>query len=186
MEEINKFRTFNRLKSIYRFCSVGERKETTAEHTWACLMLADFFLTKYNFDLDRLKVYELLMYHDVVEIEAGDTPLHPNINSDGKKEKEEKAAEELKKLLPEHQSKKFELLFDEYENQKTKEARFAKAIDALEAVIHELDYKTDWKDWTKEFLIEKKEKYFEEFSEIKISFNDIVCFLEDNGYFNQK
>ncbi len=185
MEDINRFRILNRLKSIYRHCSVGDRKESTAEHTWSCLMLADFFLGLDDHGLDRLKVYELLMYHDVVEIEAGDTPLHPNMSSEGKKEREEKAASKLTLSLPEHQAEKFRELFDEFEAQETKEARFAKAIDALEAGIHELDYKEDWKEWTKEFLVQKKSALFDDFPEIKKVFEEIVTYMESNGYFDQ-
>ncbi len=85
IEEINKLKIFNKLKTITRSSSVDNRKESTAEHTWSALVLADFFLTKTNTKLNRLKVYELLMYHDVAEIYAGDTPLHPEIKTLNKK-----------------------------------------------------------------------------------------------------
>ncbi|WP_457619098.1 HD domain-containing protein, partial [Lutibacter sp.] len=140
MDDINKFRIFNKLKTVYRFNSVENRKESSAEHSWSCLILADFFLSKFNFNLDRLKVYELLMYHDVVEIEAGDTPLHPEVKRLSKSEKEKKAMELLHKDLPTPLNEKFVKLFTEFEEQKTLESKFAKAIDALDAVIHELDY----------------------------------------------
>lgn len=77
IDDINKFRLFNKLKSVYRFSSVDNRKESTAEHTWSAMILADFFLTKTEIKLDRLKIYELLMYHDVAEIYARDTPFIP-------------------------------------------------------------------------------------------------------------
>ncbi len=185
MKAINKFRTFNKLKSTYRFNSVENRKESSAEHTWSCLILADFFITKFNLKLDKLKVYELLMYHDVVEIEAGDTPLHPNMKEQNKSEKEKKAMKILYKKLPTPLNKKFYNLFEEYEEQKTKESKFAKAIDALDAVIHELDYKEDWKDWSEEFLMNKKLKFLEEFPEVKKIFFEIINYLKENNYFNQ-
>ncbi len=185
MEDINKLRIFNKLKSIYRANSVGNRKESSAEHSWSCLILADFFISKYNIDVDRLKVYELLMYHDVVEIEAGDSPLHPNIKDLNKKENEKRAMQALYKQLPAPLNKKFIDLFIEFEEQKTKEARFAKAIDALDANIHELDYKQDWKGWTEEFLVSKKLKFFEEFPELKRTFYDILTYLKENNYFEQ-
>ncbi|MCC7574778.1 HD domain-containing protein [Candidatus Woesearchaeota archaeon] len=148
MEDIHKFRIFNKLKTVYRFNSVEDRKESTAEHSWSCLILADFFLSRNNFNLDRLKVYELLMYHDVVEIEAGDSPLHPEIKRLDKSEKEKKAMKLLHTELPTPLNNKFLKLFTEYEEQKTLESKFAKAIDALDAEIHELDYKQDWKGWS--------------------------------------
>ncbi|MBI4154275.1 HD domain-containing protein [Candidatus Woesearchaeota archaeon] len=185
MDEIHRFRILNRLKSIHRLNSVGDRKESSAEHSWSCLLLADFFLSKNDYGLDRLKVYELLMYHDVVEIEAGDTPLHPELKHTGKKEKEQKAAELLGESLPDSIRKKFSRLFHEFEEQKTKEARFAKAIDALDAEIHEIDYKKDWKGWSKEFLVEKKGHLFAEFPELNKAFYVIMEYLMENGYFDQ-
>jgi len=185
MEDILKFRIFNKLKAVYRFNSVENRKESSAEHSWSCLILADFFLSKFDFNLDRLKVYELLMYHDVVEIEAGDTPLHPEIKSLYNSVREKKAAELLHKNLPSPLNNKFLKLFTEFEEQKTLESKFAKAIDALDAVIHELDYKQDWKGWTEEFLINKKLKFFEEFPELKKVFFEILDYMKKSNYFNQ-
>jgi len=77
MKEINAFRILNGLKSAYRLNKVGERRESAAEHSWSCLLLADPFLSSCEEPLDRLKVYELLLYHDVVEIIVGDSPLQP-------------------------------------------------------------------------------------------------------------
>ena len=91
----------------------------------------------------------------------------------------------LKDNIPEVLSSKFVSLFNEYEERKTLEARFAKAIDALDAEIHELDYKEDWAGWTEEFLRSKKEKYLEEFPEMKEVFEKTVSFCKENGYFNQ-
>ncbi|MCK5026579.1 MAG: hypothetical protein KAS15_08330, partial [Nanoarchaeota archaeon] len=67
----------------------------------------------------------------------------------------------------------------------TLEAKFAKAVDALDAAIHELDHKQDWKGWTKEFLIEKKLNLLEDFPELKKSFNTILEYLIENNYLNQ-
>jgi putative hydrolase of HD superfamily len=184
MEEIHKFRVFNKLKSVYRITSVESRNESTAEHTWGCLILADYFLSKFNFDLDKLKIYDLLLYHDVVEIEAGDTPLHPDYQRIDKYEKEKKAANVLFKKLPSPLNKKFIDLFFEFEEQKTPEAKFAKAIDAMEVIIHQLDYKEDWKGWSEKFLLDQKLKFFEDFPELKTVFFDLLDYLKNQNYFN--
>ncbi|MBI2151609.1 HD domain-containing protein [Candidatus Woesearchaeota archaeon] len=183
MKEINQFRIFNKLKTVNRFNSVGSRKESSAEHSWSCLILADFFLSKFSLKIDRLKVYELLMYHDVVEIEAGDSPLHPELKKLNKKDKEQKASELLKKELPQPLNNKFLRLFYEFEDQKTIESKFAKAIDALDAIIHELDYKDDWKTWSETFLVEHKLHFFEEFPELKDAFHAVLIFCKENNYF---
>lgn len=185
MDNINKFRLFNKLKSVYRFNSVENRKESSAEHTWSCLILADFFIEQYDYGLDKLKVYELLMYHDVVEIYAGDSPMHPDKEHHDKKDREEIAAKKLEKDLPNPLNKKFLRLFHEFESMETKEAKFAKAIDALDSQIHEMDYKKDWKGWSKDFLIKKKNNNFKEFPGLKKAFDEILEYLEKNGYFDQ-
>ncbi len=182
---INQLRKFYELKKVERANSVGSRKESPSEHSWSCLILADYFLSKMKSNLDRLKVYELLMYHDVVEIEAGDVNLLHEQGRQHKQEREKQAAHVLHQHLPLELRNKFLTLFHEYEEGKTTEARFAKAIDALDAVIHELDYKKDWKGWTEEFLRQKKGPLFEEFPELKTVFEESVTFAREEGYFNQ-
>lgn len=81
--------------------------------------------------------------------------------------------------------KKAALLFKEFEACSTMEAKFAKAIDQLDAVIYEMDYKEDWKGWNAKFLKEKKSKYFEEFPELKKAFEKLVEFAGKEGYFSQ-
>lgn len=183
-----KLRKFYELKRIERANTVAggkvRRKESPAEHSWSCLILADYFLSKIKGpQLDRLKVYELLMYHDVVEIEAGDINLLNEQERKHKAEREKKAAHVLHQHLPAELGKKFLALFHEYEEGKTKEAKFAKAIDALDAEIHELDYKEDWKGWTEDFLRKKKGPLFEEFPELQEAFEEIMEFVKEEGYF---
>lgn len=81
-------------------------------------------------------------------------------------------------------SEKFYSLFLEFEEQKTMEAKFAKAIDCLDAQIQEADYKDDWKGWTKEFLVNTMEQYFIPFPKIFSVFRELVDFFEKNGYFD--
>lgn len=147
--------------------------------------MADFFLSQMEAGtpLNKLRIYELLMYHDVVEIETGDTPLHPQVQPKSK-EAEAEAMLVLKEKLPDILSKKFECFFKEYEEQKTIESRFAKAIDQLDAEIHELDHKEDWKGWSREFVLESKAKYFDEFPELKKAFESVLNYLTENGYFS--
>ena len=185
MEDLLKLTVINKLKSVYRANSVGNRKESSAEHSWSCLILADYFLTKLNIKLNKEKVYELLMYHDMVEIYAGDSALHPELEHVDKKEREEIAANELKKALPEAIANKYHNTFMEYEVAKTPEAKFAKAIDSFDAILHEYDYKVDWKGWSKQFVINKKEINFKEFPLLLDEFHKIINHLEKEGYFNQ-
>ena len=182
MEELHDLREIYKLKRVYRQNSVEKRKESSAEHSWSCLVLADYFLSKTDRDIDRLEVYELLIYHDLVEIDTGDIPLRPGKSRKGKEEMEEKAEEKLEKVLPEPTGRKFRQLFRQFEAQETIEAKFSKAVDGFDAVLHEADYKEDWEDWTEEFLREKKEPLFEEFPEISESFEKIVEHFREEGF----
>ena len=185
MKELHKLRKFYQLKTVYRKNTVTGRKESSAEHSWSCLILADYFLSQMKEKLDRLKVYELLMYHDVVEIEAGDVCISDEKGRIGKKERELQAVQVLKKDIPNVLKEKFAALFHEFEEEKTREAKFAKAIDALDAQIHEMDYKGDWKGWPADFLQKKKGHLFEEFPELKETFQKLMEYLKKEGYFDQ-
>lgn len=185
MTQIQKFRLFNKLKTVTRLNSVDGRKESPAEHSWSSLLLADFFLSQCDYGLDRLKVYELILYHDVIEIEVGDTPLHPNMHTKPTQAELADARVQLVKDLPEPLNTKFDSIFSEFSAQQTKEAQFVKAIDALDPLVHELDYKADWKGWSAEFLREKKLSYLEPFPEMKEVFLELLAYMEEQGYFRQ-
>lgn len=207
MNQIHKLRKLYRLKNIERANTVLSRKESSAEHTWSCLLLADYFLSQVknsqiqkdknnrnngedddksnNKDkkLDRLKIYELLLYHDLIEIEAGDIPIHHVEERKHKQEKEQKAFVIMKEQFPEALKDKFSRLFQEFEAQKTPEAKFARAVDRIDALIHELDYKKDWKGWNEAKV---RQFYLEEIKDvpiIKASFEQIISYAREQGYF---
>jgi len=122
------------------------RRETTAEHVYSSLRLADFFLlTEPEFsDLDKIAVFELLMYHDDLEIITRDVGIS-NRNQRIEKEKQErKAIPVLSRLLPARMDSKLERLVDEFRLQHSSEAKFAHAIDKMDALVHELQYPADW------------------------------------------
>jgi putative hydrolases of HD superfamily len=175
MENINRLRKFYELKHVERANSVASRKESAAEHSWSCLILADYFLG----------IMTQKLNHDVVEIEAGDICISKEKEREDKKEAEKIAAHVLKEHIPKELKDKFIGLFEEFEDGNTKEAKFARAIDTLDATIHELDYKEDWKGWTEEFLRNKKMHLFEEFPELKKVFETILKEMNKKGYFSQ-
>jgi putative hydrolases of HD superfamily len=185
MKEIELLRTYNKLKEVYRGGSIGNRKESTAEHSWGCLIVADYFMTKYYTDLDRVKVYEFLMYHDLVEIESGDVVLHPDVNRDDKDEKEKKAFEILVGKLPEPLASKYVKIFHEYEKRDSREAKFAKAVDCIESEMFYLDKKKEFKNWTKEFHINIRKKHLKDFPEMAEMLKKVIAYCEENGYYDQ-
>lgn len=150
------------------------------------MKLANFCIDYFSefSDLDKIKVYELILYHDDVEILTGDVNV-ADIEKRKKAEIEEtKKVPELAKKYPFQMGEKLNLLDSEYRDLFTKEAKFAKAIDKLDACIHELQYPQDWglkKGFSKEQLISYSRKYFE-FSESLLNlFNSIVKYMEEDG-----
>ncbi|MBR9682945.1 HD domain-containing protein [Candidatus Woesearchaeota archaeon] len=186
MENLNKLRRFYHLKHVERATSVLNRKESSAEHSWSTLILADYFLSiMKDKKIDRLKVYELLMYHDVVEIEAGDVPIHHEEERKNKKAIEKEAMKKLKEEFPEAMKEKVWDLFVEFEERETKEAKFAKAIDRIDSLIHELDYKKDWKGWTEEMVERFHGPDIKEVPLLEEAFNKLLKHCNQEGYFNQ-
>lgn len=183
IEDVSKIRTMYKLKEVYRNAFVGKRHESSAEHTWSALVLADYLLTEHDFELDKGKVFELILYHDAVEIIAGDTPINDVEGRKVKEELEKKAIIELSNKIPKNMGKRVVSLFHEFEAKESREAKFAKMIDALDAIIHEMDYPEDWKGWTEKMVRGHYEKRFTEFVETKVLFEEIMDFLRTNGYF---
>lgn len=170
------------LKSVYRNGPVGDRKESSAEHTFSALVLADYLLSTYDFKLDSMKAMSLILSHDLVEIETGDIPINHESRRANKKQEEAEGIRRLGKKFPEGYGKRVVALFDEFEEDKTREARFAKMIDGLDALMHFLDYKDAWKGWDEAMVRKYYEKRFSEFPVAKYIFEDILDYVKSNGY----
>jgi putative hydrolase of HD superfamily len=182
-KDLIKLRKLYDLKQIYRANSVEERKESSAEHSWSAMLPAHYYMSKYNINLNRLKVYELLLTHDLVEIVMDDNPLSPQNSQKRYPEEELNAVPKLLSDIPKFYAPKISALLKEFVNLDSIEARFAKAIDAFDAVLQEIKYKRDWKGWSKDFLISRKEPLFKQFSMIRKDFIELVDFLDEQGYF---
>lgn len=124
----------DKLKNIYRQTYVlGEnRRENDAEHSWHIAVLA-FLLAEYaNNSVDVLKTIKMLLIHDIVEIDAGDTYCYDEKGYETKAEREEKAAARIFGILPKDQENEFYMLWREFEDGNTDEARFASLLDKLQ------------------------------------------------------
>ena len=127
------------------YLSDGQRKENDAEHAWH-LALMTILLSDYaNENIDVLKTVTMLLIHDIVEIDAGDTYAYDEEAKKTQKDREEKAAERIFGLLPEDQGETLKGLWQEFEEQKTPEARFARTMDNLQPMM--LNHVTDGKAW---------------------------------------
>ncbi len=137
----------DQLKNVFRQTHLTGhgRRENDAEHAWHMAMMA-YLLKEYsNEDIDLLKVIMMCLIHDIVEIEAGDTYAYDEEGKKSQKEREEKAKHQLYSLLPEDQAQDLMDLFDEFEERKSPEARFVRAMDNLQPLL--LNDANDGGDW---------------------------------------
>lgn len=121
------------------------RQENDAEHAWHMAIMAYLFREYANETIDITKVIMMCLLHDVVEIDAGDAYAYDEEALKLQKEKEERAKERIYSLLPEDQKRELIALFDEFEERKTPEAKFARAMDNFQPLL--LNDANNGKDW---------------------------------------
>jgi 5'-deoxynucleotidase YfbR-like HD superfamily hydrolase len=95
--------------------------------------------------VDLLRVLKMVLLHDIVEIDAGDTFVYDVEAVATRREREERAAERIFGLLPPDQRDEFRAIWEEFEAQETAEARFAGALDRLQPLLH--NYHTQGGAW---------------------------------------
>ena len=151
MERLRKqmdfIREIDKEKQIFRqtYVSDGTRKENDAEHAWHMAIMT-FLLSEYaNEEIDVLRTIRMILIHDIVEIDAGDTYAYDDAAKTTQREREEKAADRLFGLLPEDQAADMRALWEEFEASETKEARFARAMDNVQPLL--LNDATEGKAW---------------------------------------
>lgn len=124
-------------KNIFRqtHLSGHGRNENDAEHAWHMAIMA-YLLREYsNEEIDIAKVMLMCLIHDIVEIEAGDTYAYDTESRKTQKARENAAKEKIYSILPEDQKQELMALFDEFEEYRTPEAKFAHAMDNLQPVL---------------------------------------------------
>lgn len=148
-KQLNFVLEIDKEKNIYRqtHLSGRGRNENDAEHAWHMAVMA-YLLREYaNEEVDITKVMLMCLIHDIVEIEAGDTYAYDAENLKTQKAREDAAKEKLYSMLPEDQKREFTALFDEFEEYKTPEAKYAHAMDNLQPLIlNDSNNGGDWKD----------------------------------------
>lgn len=115
--------------------SSGKRFENDAEHAWHMALMAILLSEYANEEIDLLKTVTMILIHDIVEIDAGDTYCYDYESGKTQREREIKAADRIYSLLPEDQGKKLRALWEEFEKNETPEANFAHAIDCLQPTM---------------------------------------------------
>lgn len=146
-QQFNFIKEIDKEKLIGRqtYLSDTSRKENDAEHAWHMAIMTILLSEYANEKIDVLKTITMLLIHDIVEIDAGDTYAYDQAGLETQREREEKAADRIFGMLPEDQAKKFRDLWEEFEAKTTPEAKFARAMDNIQPMM--LNAVTDGKAW---------------------------------------
>ena len=137
----------DKLKSIVRqtLLTDGSRRENDAEHSWHIATMA-FILAEYaDAPVDAGRVAKMLLIHDVVEIDAGDTFIHDEAGHADKDAREQAAAKRLYGILPPDQAAELHDLWREFEARESDDARFAHSLDRLQPILH--NFATEGGTW---------------------------------------
>ncbi|HHX8510768.1 TPA: HD domain-containing protein [Vibrio diabolicus] len=138
----------DKLKSILRRTRVKSaegRLENSGEHSWHVALMAILMEEHANAPVDICRVIKMLLIHDVVEIDAGDTFVYDTAASQEQAEKEIRAAERLFGMLPSDQEQELLALWHEFEAAQTDDAKYAKALDRLIPML--LNYHNNGQSW---------------------------------------
>ncbi len=144
----------DRLKSVNRATTLcdGSRRENSAEHSWHVALYALTLADQAPEGCDINRVIQMLLLHDLVEIDAGDAPVFGDHDMAAIEAAEQAAADRIFGLLPKDIGESFRAIWDEFEANSTPEAQFAKSLDRLVPPVQNLqsgggswvDYKVDW------------------------------------------
>ena len=177
----------DKMKNLYRQTYVlhEDRKENDAEHSWHIAVLA-FLLAEYSSQpVDVMHVMKMVLLHDVVEIDAGDTYCYDSEGNKTKAEREEKAARRIFGLLPDDQRDEYYTLWREFEDSETPDARFAAVLDRIQPLM--LNYTRNGQSWkehdvAKEQVLGRNKEYFKDSEQIGKLITAIIRDASDKGW----
>ena len=133
IKEIDKIKYIQRRSKLFN----SDRRENDAEHSWHLAMMAIVLADHSNKTIDLLKVLKMVLIHDIVEIDAGDTFAYDTIKNHANTDEELIAAKRIFGLLPEEQAEELIAIWEEFEEGETDEAKFAKSMDRFEPLLQD-------------------------------------------------
>ncbi|WP_339756203.1 HD domain-containing protein [Algoriphagus aquimarinus] len=131
IKEIDKLKYIQRKTRLFN----SDRQENDAEHSWHLAMMTIVLAEHSDKPIDVLKVVKMVLIHDIVEIDAGDTFIYDSTKNHTNTEEELLAAKRIFGLLPKEQAEEFIAVWEEFEAGETDEAKFAKAMDRFEPLL---------------------------------------------------
>jgi putative hydrolase of HD superfamily len=176
MVEIDKLKQVSR-KTILTDRS---REENSAEHSWHIAM-AVFLFSEYAQDqeINWYRVLKMLLVHDLVEIDAGDTYCYDHQGRKDQAQREEAAAQRIFKILPQNQSRSFRALWEEFENRETPESKYANALDRFQPFLQ--NYVTEGRIWRENNITRRQvmERMQPVFDGAPLLWNLVKLFIDD-------
>jgi len=172
----------DKLKQISRKTILTDRsrEENSAEHSWH-IAIAVFLFSEYAQDqkIDWCRVIKMLLVHDLVEIDAGDTYCYDDQGRQDQDRREQQAAERIFKILPPDQSRSFRALWDEFENRNTPESKYANSLDRFQPFLQ--NYVTKGQIWRKNNITRRqvKDRMQPVFDGAPLLWNLVKLFIDD-------
>ena len=136
-EQLTFIREIDKVKNVFRqtYLADKNRKENDAEHSWHIALMALLLQEYAEETVDVLKVMTMVLIHDLVEIDAGDTYAYDEAGNETKREREVKAANRIFGMLPEDQGSYLRMLWDEFEDYETPDAKYAHLLDNFQPLL---------------------------------------------------
>ncbi len=171
IRQIQFIREIDKLKYIFRKTRLmnSDRPENDAEHSWHLALMAIVLSDYSNEPVDVLKVVKMVLIHDIVEIDSGDVFIYDTSKNHDNFDEEFKAARRIFGILPESQAEELIGLWLEFEEMKTMESKFARAVDRLEPLLQNASNNGGtWREYDVKYhqVIEKKKVIKEGLEEI--------------------
>ena len=137
LQQINFIKEIDKVKYIQRKTKLfnSDRNENDAEHSWHLAMMTIVLAEHSDVKIDVLKVMKMVLIHDIVEIDAGDVFIYDTLRNHSNTNEERIAANRIFGMLPKEQAEEFISIWEEFEEGKTPEAKFAKTMDRLEPLL---------------------------------------------------
>ena len=133
IKEIDKIKFIQRKSRLFN----SDRRENDAEHSWHLALMAIVLAEHSNKPIDLLKVLKMVLIHDIVEIDAGDTFFYSSTENHDNREEELAAAKRIFGILPKEQAEELIAIWEEFEAAETDEAKFAKSLDRFEPLLQD-------------------------------------------------
>jgi putative hydrolase of HD superfamily len=161
LQQIDFIKEIDKIKYIQRKTKLinSDRHENDAEHSWHLAVMALVLAEHSKVPVDVLKVVKMVLIHDIVEIDAGDTFIYSTSKNHVNTADERQAAQRIFGMLPPGQAAEFIAIWEEFEAGDTPEAKFAKAMDRLEPLLQNTSNNGGtWREFNVDYasVVEKK------------------------------